>query len=492
MQDPNLRLIPTEENLRPPRRANERMGRNIVLAVILTLALLVGVIYSPLLWGNLPAAAESQAAPVAAARILQSDSSLFADQEALANLYDHVAKSVVSIDVLADASNVQFGNPFGLPDGETPQIGGQGSGWIYDSAGHIVTNNHVVENANEVTVRFFNGYWAEAEVVATDPEADLAVIKVTPPDGMEWQPLPLANPDDIRVGHMVIALGNPFGLDSTMTTGIVSALGRSQPAGESRYTLPDIIQTDAAINPGNSGGPLINLQGEVVGVNFAIQSQVRSNSGVGFTIPVSIIQRIVPALIENGAYNYPYLGISGQSISPQVAKLHELTNTQLGVYVAEVIRGGPSDSAGIVGSEETGDIIIAIDDQGVSSFEDLVGYLVTETAPGQTVTLTVLRNGEQRQIPVTLGERPNSAQLVSNRSAGSDQSGPVNARQAIELAEQAVIDGNLVDGDIIQRIVTPSVSNGVEVWEVELTTDTQSAKVTVERETGEILEVVVE
>ncbi|MCB0085348.1 MAG: PDZ domain-containing protein, partial [Caldilineaceae bacterium] len=192
------------------------------------------------------------------------------------------------------------------------------------------------------------------------------------------------------------------------------------------------------------------------------------------------------------AYNYPYLGISGQSISPQVAKLHELTNTQLGVYVAEVIRGGPSDSAGIVGSEETGDIIIAIDEQSVSSFEDLVGYLVTETAPGQTVTLTVLRSGEQRQIPVTLGERPNSAQLVSNPSAGSGQSGPVNARQAIELAEQAVIDGNLVDGDIIQRIVTPSVSNGVEVWEVELTTDTQSAKVTVERETGEILEVVVE
>ncbi|MEZ4659290.1 MAG: trypsin-like peptidase domain-containing protein [Caldilineaceae bacterium] len=403
-----------------------------------------------------------------------------------------MAKSVVSIDVLADASNVQFGNPFGLPGGETPQIGGQGSGWIYDSAGHIVTNNHVVENANEITVRFFNGYWADAEVVATDPEADLAVIKVTPPDGMEWQPLPLANPDDIRVGHMVIALGNPFGLDSTMTTGIVSALGRSQPAGESRYTLPDIIQTDAAINPGNSGGPLINLKGEVVGVNFAIQSQVRSNSGVGFTIPVSIVQRIVPALIENGGYNYPYLGISGQSINPTVAKAHDMQNTQLGVYVAEVIRGGPSDEAGIVGSEDNGDIVIAIDDQPVGGFEDLVGYLVTETAPGQTVTLTVLRDGEQLQLPVTLGERPNSRQLVNSRSSGSGQSGPVNARQAIELAEQAVVDGNLVEGDIIQRIVTPGESNGVEVWEVELTTDTQTAHVTVERETGEILQVVVE
>lgn len=488
MQDPNLRLIPVKDSDRPIHRTNERLGRSIVLAAILTLVLVVSALYSPLLWGNLPASAESQAAPAAAPQ-LQLDSSLFADQEALANLYDQVAKSVVSIDVLADASNIQFGNPFGLPGDEAPQIGGQGSGWIYDNAGHIVTNNHVVEDANEVTVRFYNGFWAEAEVVATDPEADLAVIKVTPPDGMEWQPLPLANPDDVRVGHTVIALGNPFGLDSTMTTGIVSALGRSQPAGESNYTLPDIIQTDAAINPGNSGGPLINLRGEVVGVNFAIQSQVRSNSGVGFTIPGSIVQRIVPALIETGSYNYPYLGISGQSISPTLAREHDLNNTQLGVYVAEVISGGPSDDAGIVGDENSGDIIIAINDETVSGFEDLVGYLVTETEPGQTVTLTIVRNGEEIQVPVTLGERPSSRQLVSS---SSDSSGPVNARAAIALAEEAVVDGNLLDGEIVQRVVTPGESGGAEVWEVELTTDTQSARVTVDRETGEIVEIVVE
>src|SRR5690606_10746222 len=174
-----------------------------------------------------------------------------------------------------------FGIPgFGLRDGEEgPLQEGQGSGLIYDDQGHIVTNNHVVEDAESVLVVFSSGYWAEAEVVAADPLADLAVLRVTPPEGIEWRPLPLAEPDSLRVGYTVIAIGNPFGLDGTMTTGIVSALGRGVPVGESltsRYTLPDVVQTDAAINPGNSGGPLIDLSGRVVGVNFAIRSQVRA------------------------------------------------------------------------------------------------------------------------------------------------------------------------------------------------------------------------
>ncbi|MCB1513094.1 MAG: trypsin-like peptidase domain-containing protein, partial [Hyphomicrobiaceae bacterium] len=196
--------------------------------------------------------------------------------------------------------------------------------------------------AEEVTVVFSNGFWADAEVVATDPQADLAVIKVAPPAGMDWQPLPIAA-ETLRVGHTVIAMGNPFGLEGTMTIGIVSAIGRGMPVGalgEARYTLPDIIQTDAAINPGNSGGPLINLAGEVVGVNFAIESAVRSNSGVGFTIPAAIVQRVVPALIADGQYDYAYLGLSGRTIDAEVARAFDFPNTLTGVYVAEVVPGG--------------------------------------------------------------------------------------------------------------------------------------------------------
>ncbi len=223
---------------------------------------------------------------------------------------------------------------------------------------------------------FSNGFWANAEVVATDPQADLAVIKVTPPEGMDWRPLTLADPTTLRVGHSVIAIGNPFGLDGTMTSGIVSALGRGIPLGDgntTNYTLPDVIQTDAAINPGNSGGPLLDLSGSVVGVNFAIRSQERANAGVGFAIPVSIVRRVVPALIEDGRYAYAYLGLSGSSINPFLADALELPANHLGVYVATVIPGGPSDDAGIQGGSETvtddngfefergGDIVTAVD-----------------------------------------------------------------------------------------------------------------------------------
>ena len=210
-----------------------------------------------------------------------------------------------------------------------PQTG-EGSGFIYDNEGHIVTNNHVVEGATKVVVIFSNGMWAKADVVATDPQADLAVVKVTPPAGMEWKPLAVADDGTLKVGHTVIAIGNPFGLENTMTTGIVSALGRCFPTGAfgaSRYSLPDVIQTDAAINPGNSGGPLLDLNGNVVGVNFAIESAPGSNSGVGFAIPVSIVKRVVPELIKDGKFNYAYLGLQGSTITPQLAETLGLETT---------------------------------------------------------------------------------------------------------------------------------------------------------------------
>jgi 2-alkenal reductase len=319
---------------------------------------------------------------------------------------------------------------------------------------------------------------------------------VTPPSGFDWRPLALANPDSLKVGYTVLAMGNPFGLENTMTTGIVSALGRGMPVGElgnSRYTLPDVIQTDAAINPGNSGGPLVNLAGEVVGVNFAIESASRSNSGVGFTIPVSIVKRVVPELIKDGKFDYAYLGLSGTSIGPDVAKELELTNETLGVYVSTVIPNGPSDQAGVQGANQRastggsnslqpgGDIITAINDQPVRRFEDLVSYLVTKVDPGQSVTLKILRDGREINLDVVLGSRPGL-----NESSTAQIEGPISARQAIGIAADAV--GDSLDGQIVERTVVPDSRDGKDAWIVTLNTDSQSATVVIAADTGEVLE----
>ncbi len=482
---------------KPARRAG---GKRIYVVILLVMTLMLGAWYAPLLWSTVSVNAKPAAlgnTRFYEAQTLQIDSSLQADQESLANLYEQITPSVVSIQVTSRASAMQIPG-FNLPQDEVPLQQGQGSGFLYDNEGHIVTNNHVVEGAEEVTVIFHNGYWADAEVVATDPQADLAVLKVTPPDNFDWRPLPLATPDSLRVGHTVIAMGNPFGLDGTMTTGIVSAIGRGMPVGNlgtSTYTLPEIIQTDAAINPGNSGGPLINLAGEVVGVNFAIESTVRSNSGVGFTIPASIVQRVVPALIEEGKFDYPYLGLSGRTIDATVARALDLPNTLTGVYVAEVVAGGPSEAAGLQGISRSvrndglnlgtgGDIVTAIDDVSVRRFEELVGYLVTKTTPGQTVTLTVLRDGEETTVDVVLGSRPASVALQE------EATGPVSPRQAMDIAVDATAD--LLDSRILDRVVTQEERDGREVWVVELSTSDQVATVLIDRETGEVLEVTVE
>ncbi|MCB0061391.1 MAG: trypsin-like peptidase domain-containing protein, partial [Caldilineaceae bacterium] len=241
----------------------------------------------------------------------------FPSQQLLGALYEQILPSIVDIEVTVPRSAASQGSqlPFGQQAPDTP-LQGEGSGWVYDDQGHIVTNNHVVADAEDIIVNFSDGSWTRGEVVATDPQADLAVVQIEPPAGITLRPLALANPDNVNVGNWVLAFGTPFGLDNTMTLGIISATGRGFPIGTTggpQYTLPDVLQTDAAINPGNSGGPLLNLLGEVVGVNFAINSATRSNSGVGFAIPVNIVNRAVPALIEDGSYNYPYIGISGGS-----------------------------------------------------------------------------------------------------------------------------------------------------------------------------------
>ncbi len=392
-------------------------------------------------------------------------------QVVMAAIYNEVAPSVVNIQVVQTSMMSQFGMP------DSP-VAGEGSGWVWDTEGHIVTNNHVVENAESILVVFSNGEWAEAQVVATDPQADLAVIRVDAPADMTLRPLALA--DEVPpVGYYTLALGSPFGLSGTMTQGIVSAVGRSLPVtdpslGGSTYSLPDVIQTDAAINPGNSGGPLLDLNGQVIGVNFAIRSESRASAGVGFAIPVSIVRRVVPALISEGTYAYPFLGLAGSTVSPQIAESEAIPEGTLGVFVGSVEPGGPSAEAGL----QEGDIVTGIDDEPVYSFEDLIGYLITETTPGDTVTLEVVRDGETISLPVTVGERP------AQQQAGQVQQ--ITVGQAIDIAREAALQEGLLT-DVESTSAQLAVQGDTSVWIVQLEGGGQQVTVHVDAATGEVL-----
>lgn len=425
---------------------------------------------------NNPASASvpSQAQPVAG-----SDSP---SQQLLAQLYDQILPSVVDIEVTATTAGAVTGTqPFG---GQQPpgQVQGEGTGWVFDDQGHIVTNNHVVENAIEITVNFADGSWVPGEVVATDPQADLAVIQVTPPAGMTLQPLPVAAQDALDVGYWVLAFGTPFGLEGTMTLGIVSALGRGFPvgagAGGATYTLPDVIQTDAAINPGNSGGPLLNLNGEVVGVNFAINSASGSNSGVGFAIPVSVIQRIVPALIGQGSYAYPYLGISGGSVTPQLAEAQSIPANVFGVWVSGITENGPAAAAGL----QEGDIVTAMDGQAVRSFDDLVSYLFNNTTPGQEVTLTFVRDGSEQTVTATIQQRPDAQQIASQDQPDAT----LSIGEATNIATQMVLNSGLLEA-VESSSANLENSGGRSVWVVTLTGNGKTATVAVDAASGEVI-----
>ncbi len=341
-------------------------------------------------------------APAAAVQVAQPQ--LISDEDAvLTALYKRVNPSVVSIVVYTEENGMIFAS-------------GQGSGFVFDADGHIVTNSHVVHGASQVEVVFVDGTTKAAVVRGQDLHSDLAVVKVeSMPSGV--QPLPLADFNSIAVGQTVVAIGNPFGLGGTLTRGIVSALGRNIPALTS-FSIPQAIQTDAPINPGNSGGPLLNLSGEVIGVNAQIETDGSSstNSGVGFAIPVSIVQRVVPELIQNQEYVWGWLGVRGGNVTPTLVEAMDLS-VEKGAYIAEVVDGGPSDQAGLRGGgrettvngrtvETGGDIIIAVDGQPVSVFDDLLIYIALNTRPGQEVTLTVLRGDKTLEIVVTLEPRP--------------------------------------------------------------------------------------
>ena len=297
----------------------------------------------------------------------------------------------------------------------TPFGRGTGSGFVYDKEGRIITNNHVVEDAKEIEVTFLDGTIAEAEIVGTDPYVDLAVIDVDVPESL-LNPVKFGNSSQLVVGERVIAIGNPFGLEGTMTVGVVSALGRQMRAPRG-FVIVDVIQTDAAINPGNSGGPLLNMRGEVVGMNTAIVSGTGQFAGIGFAIPIDTIKRELPDLIEKGTYDHPYLGIEGMDVTPAIAEAMGLDPSTRGCLIVDVVEGGPAEKAGlrggtteaiIDGSREKvgGDIIIGVDGHAVRQFYDLVLYMERHKRPGDRAVLTILREGKTMDVEVILGARP--------------------------------------------------------------------------------------
>ena len=351
-------------------------------------------------------------------------------QAAYEAIYDKVLPSVVSITVSknviqtsATIPNLPNGFNFGDGQQQAPefQLYGAGSGFVWDKDGHIVTNNHVIDGAELIRVNLSNGDSVIATLVGRDSQSDLAVLKIDVPAD-ELQPIEVADSTKAKIGQIVIAIGNPFQLSSSMTTGIISGLNRSlqldsTDASGLTYTIPDVIQTDAAINPGNSGGVLVDIEGKLLGVTTAIESPVRANSGVGYVVPSVIVKKLVPILIKDGSYQQPWIGISGRSLTPEVAEAMDLDRTQRGALVADITVDSPADKAGLQGSAKTakidgqdvkvgGDIITAADGNPITDFEDLVAFLARYATVGQTIKLSVLREGKPIEVALTLAARP--------------------------------------------------------------------------------------
>ena len=331
------------------------------------------------------------------------------------DLFSQTSKSVVQITIIDPLSNAQQG---------------LGSGFLYDKDGHIITNNHVVtfnQGNNNYLVTFSNGNSYQAKLIGHDPYSDLAVLKLSDPIDIVLSPIPLGNSSSLRVGDTVAAIGNPFGLSGSLTVGIVSGLGRLLPSTDDssnspfsqfamNFNIPDIIQTDAAINPGNSGGPLLNLKGEVIGINSAIYSNTGVNAGIGFAVPSNTVKKVVQSIISSGKYLHPYLGVVGMDITPQLAKIFGLKESK-GFLITDITPGSPAEKSGklqkgtitynqrgeIIDSD--GDIIVAIDDKQVRKIDDILTYLEREKEVGDTVILKILRNNQIEKVEVVLGPR---------------------------------------------------------------------------------------
>ncbi len=340
--------------------------------------------------------ATSQATPRPTFESIANDNPvvLSLQDDTLTRLYERVNPGVVAIWVITNKGV------------------GQGSGFVVDKEGHIVTNYHVVEDANQVEINFPSDYKTYGKVIARDPDSDLGVVKVNAPED-ELHPLPMGDSAAVKIGQTVIAIGNPFGYSGTMTIGIVSAKGRtlsslhSTPGGD-YYTAGDLIQTDAAINPGNSGGPLLNLQGEVIGINRAIETNAFNdqgepvNTGIGFALASNIVRRVLPSLISEGYYDYPYLGVDAMPELTLTAQKQLNLSRASGVYVTRVTPNGPSARAGI----KTGDLIIAVDGKTVHNFGEMISYLFNNKSPGDRIDVTLIRGSNQKDLQLELGKRP--------------------------------------------------------------------------------------
>src|SRR5215469_4521116 len=346
----------------------------------------------------------------------------------LRTIFKQVENSVVQITSkttgVSNTSNPQSSNTTTL-----------GSGFVYDKEGHIVTNGHAVGGAKIVDVTFVNGNRYTAKVIASDIYSDIAVLQLLSQNASQpqrqqqplssFKPLVLGNSSNIDVGDAVIAIGNPFGLSDTMTTGIVSGIGRSLPAATSGgFFISNTIQTDAPINPGNSGGPLLDMQAKMVGMNTAILSGTKTFSGIGFAIPSNTIAKIVPTLIEKDYYPHPYLGLRDGTLTSDLAVDAGMPVNLKGAYVDSIMKNGPADNAGIHGSirdqyskKHLGDVIIAADGHNITTSDDLVNYIGQHKSAGDDITLTVYRNGHAIDLKATLAARPSLLPFLTIRLA---------------------------------------------------------------------------
>jgi S1-C subfamily serine protease len=321
-------------------------------------------------------------------------------QFSLIEIFEKTEESVVQVNVRSTDGRSNPGN--------------MGSGFVYSADGYIITNNHVVDNSGIVTITFLDGESYTAKIIGTDPDLDLAVLKVEM-GSTYLQPIPIGDSSQLKVGEEIAAIGNPFGLSGSMTSGIISQIGRLLPQ-DSGYSIPDVIQTDAAINPGNSGGPLLNMKGEVVGINTAIQSATGEFTGVGFAVPSNTVKKVVPVLIKDGIFHHPWMGISGSDVDPELAKVRGL-NSSKGFLIVTVIEGSPAEDAGLLGVTDTkeidgreypldGDIIVKIDDKVVRKISDILIHLQREKSVGDDLIMTINRDGTIIEATLVLGERP--------------------------------------------------------------------------------------
>ena len=341
---------------------------------------------------------------------VNSNTSLLeAREQHLSNLYDSSLSSIVHIKVIQTVPSMGFFS-------QNQSRRSNGSGFVWDKLGHIVTNYHVVANVDNVEVQFSDGSEFLAKVVGLDPNSDLAVIKLDTND-LSFTPLNLGNSNEVNVGNYTFAIGSPFGQEFSMTSGIVSAIKRTVPSQNSTFTIPNVIQTDAAINPGNSGGPLLDMNGKVIGINSQIITQNGGNAGIGFAVPVNTAKAIVPTLIKGEKFLYPWIGISGMNLSKNHKKALQIEENMDGVMIVDVMIGGPAEKSDLKGYQETisdnynsypsgGDIILSINEIPISSMNELSSVLFENHSSGETISLSILRDLEKIKVDLELEPRP--------------------------------------------------------------------------------------